>query len=331
MPPSSHPQGRDVFMTESITHFVGIDVSKDFLDVHVLESRTSFRCPSDLKGRTALLEKLPAPGTCLVVVEATGRYQRPLVAELVAAGHAVAVVNPRQIRDFARALGILAKTDKLDAQVIARFAEKVRPRPVAETRENQASLNELITRRRQLLEHRTAESNRRDSSLPKLVRQSLQRSINAISRDLEKLDRAIAELLESDDDWQDRLQRLTSVPGVGPVTAATLVAELPELGQLNRKEIAALVGVAPINRDSGQFRGQRTIWGGRASVRSVLYMAALTGLRSNPALQEFAERLYARGKPGKVVLVACMRKLLGILNTMMRTNSFWAPRPAVAS
>jgi transposase len=318
-------------MTDSITHFVGIDVSKDSLDVHILDSRTSFRCPSDLKGRTALVEKLPAPGTCLIVVEATGRYQRSLVAELVAAGHAVSVVNPRQIRDFAKALGILAKTDKIDAQVIARFAEKVRPRPVAETRENQAQLNELITRRRQLLEHRTAEFNRRDPNLPKLVRQSLQRSINALAKDLEKLDRAIAELLESDDDWRERLERLTSVPGVGPVTAATLVAELPELGQLNRKEIAALVGVAPLNRDSGQFRGRRTIWGGRASVRSVLYMAAMNAMRCNPDVQEFATRLYGYGKKHKVVIVACMRKLLTILNTMMRTQTSWRTRPAVAS
>jgi transposase len=318
-------------MTETVTSFVGIDVSKDWLDVHIRDPKTSFRSPSDLKGRTALLKQLPAPGTCLVVLEATGRYQRPLVAELVAAGHIVSVVNPRQIRDFAKALGILAKTDKLDAQVIAQFAETVRPRPVAESREHQAQLNELITRRRQLLEHKTAERNRLDPSLPKLVRQSVQRSINALTKDVEKHDRAIAELLKSDDEWQTRVQRLTSVPGVGPVTAATLVAELPELGQLNRQEIAFLVGVAPINRDSGKFRGQRRIWGGRASVRSVLYMAALTGLKSNPVLKDFAERLYARGKQGKVVLVACMRKLLSILNTMIRTNTNWEPRPAVAA
>jgi len=318
-------------MTDSITHFVGIDVSKDSLDVHILEPRTSFRCSSNQKGRTALLEKLPAPGTCLIVLEATGRCQRPLVADLAAAGHAVAVVNPRQIRDFAKALGILAKTDKIDAQVIARFAERIRPRPMVETHERQTQLNELITRRRQLLEHRTAEFNRRDQSLPKLVRQSLQRSINALSKDLEKLDRAIAELLESDDDWRQRLERLTSVPGVGPVTAATLVAELPELGQLNRKEIAALVGVAPLNRDSGQFRGQRTIWGGRASVRSALYMAALNAKRCNPDLRDFAARLHGSGKKPKVVIVACMRKLLTILNTMMKTQSCWRTRSAVAS
>ena len=318
-------------MADAITHFVGIDVSKQTLDVHILEPRTTFRCSSSPKGRHALRAQLPAPGTCLIVLEATGRYQQSLVAELVAAGHVVAVVNPRQIRDFAKALGILAKTDRIDAAVIALFAERIRPRPLAESHAQQVELQELMTRRRQLTEHHTAEMNRRDQSLPKLVRQSLQRSIDALAKDLKKLDRAIAELVQSDDDWRARYERLTSVPGVGPVTATTLVAELPELGELNRKQIAALVGVAPLNRDSGQFRGQRTIWGGRGRVRSTLYMAALTAMRFNPQLSDFALRLHRHGKPAKVVIVACMRKLLTILNTMMKTNSSWQMRPAVAS
>lgn len=318
-------------MTDSVSQFVGIDVSKKSLDVHLLETRTAFRCPNDTKGRTSLLQKLPAPGTCLVVLEATGRYERPLVGELVAAGHVVSVVNPRQIRDFARAKNVLAKNDRLDARIIAQFAQQIRPRPVAETHEHQAHLEELVARRRQLIELRTAEMNRRGVSLTKTVRQSLQRSLNALIKDVRKVDRAIEELVASHDDWQARLRQLQEVPGVGKVTAATIVAELPELGRVNRQEICALVGVAPFDRDSGQFRGRRTIWGGRSSVRKTLYMATLSAMRFNPAIRDFATRLRANGKESKVVIVACMRKLLVILNTIARTNSPWTPRPAAAS
>ncbi len=310
----------------NIASFVGIDVAKDHLDVHILQG-ASFRCANTPGARPSLLEKLPPPGTCLIVVEATGRYEHTLVCELAAAGHAVSVVNPRQVRDYAKALGLLAKTDQLDACVIARFAQHVQPRPVAQTHEKQAQLDELVTRRRQLVEHRTAEFNRRAMSVNKEVRHSIQHFIDTIHKDLQRIDREILQLVQSDDDWRPRYELLKSVPGVGDVTAATLVAELPELGHLNRQEIAALVGVAPMNHDSGQFRGQRRIRGGRRSLRAALYMAALVGTRHNPVLKEFYQRLKAQGKKSKVALTACIRKLLVILNTMVKNNTHWKLAP----
>ncbi len=317
-------------MMDSVTQFVGIDVSKNFLDVHLQESKTSFRSSSKPEGRQQLLEKLPAPRTCLIVLEASGGYERLVVCDLVAAGHLVAVVNPSQIRHYANALGVKAKTDKVDARVIARFAHDVKPRPQVEQHARQSQLEELVARRRQLLELRTAESNRKGTSLTKPVQQSLQRSINNANKDLKKIEEAIVALIESQDDWQGRMTQLTSMPGVGPVTAATLVAELPELGQLNRKEIAALVGVAPYTRESGQYRGQSKIWGGRTTVRSALYMAAMSAMKHNPDIKAFALRLRERGKKGKVVLVACMRQVLTTLNTMVRCGTTWTPRLAAA-
>jgi transposase len=314
----------------TVTDFVGIDVSKDSLEVHLLEAHASFRTSSHAEGRRTLIQRLPAPGSCLIVIEATGRYEQPLAADLLQAGHLVSVVNPRQVRHFAKALGILAKTDKVDAQVIARFAQQVQPRTLAQTSEKQAQLDELVARRRQLVEHRTAEKNRRSVSQSPAVRQSLQRSLDGVNRDIRRIDKAIAELIASDDDWQQRQAQLKSVPGVGVVTAATLIAELPELGQLNRKQIAALVGVAPMNRDSGRFSGRRGIAGGRQAVRNVLYMAALSAMKFNPVLRAFAARLYARGKSAKVVIVACMHKLLVILNTLVKTNHHWTPPLAAA-
>lgn len=306
----------------AISSFVGIDVAKNQLDVHILQG-AAFRCDNTPRDRSRLQEKLPSPGTCLIVVEATGRDEHALVCELAAAGHAVSVVNPRQVRDYAKALGLLAKTDQLDASVLARFAEHVKPRPVAQTHEKQAQLDELVTRRRQLVEHRTAELNRRTLSINKEVRHSIQHFIDTINKDLKRIDREILQLVKSDDDWQPRYELLQTVPGVGNVTAATLVAELPELGQLNRQEIAALVGLAPMNHDSGQFRGQRRIKGGRASLRATLYMAALTATRFNPVLRDFYQRLKSQGKKFKVALTACMRKLLVILNSMVKNNTPW--------
>jgi transposase len=314
----------------AITSCVGIDVSKDHLDVHILEPTAAFRTPQTAEGRRQLLQRLPAPGTCLVVLEATGGYERTVVGELVAAGHAVSVVNPRQVRDFAKALGLLAKTDRIDARVIARFAQQARPRPLAETHKQQAQLDELIGRRRQLIEFRVAETNRTFTSLSKTVQRSLQRSINTINKDIKRIDQAILKLVASNDDWQARREILESVPGVGPVTAVTLIAELPELGELNRQQIAALAGVAPMNRDSGRQRGQRHIQGGRRCLRSTLYMAALTACRYNPVIRAFAARLKAQGKAHHVVLTACMRKLLVILNTMVKTQTPWTPRFAIA-
>ena len=306
----------------SISTFVGIDVSKEHLDVRILKG-PAFRWSNSPSDRTGLLRQLPEPGTCLIVVEATGRYEQSLVCDLAAAGHAVSVVNPRQVRDYAKALGMLAKTDRIDAQVIARFAQHVQPRPIAQTHEKQAQLDELVSRRRQLVEHRTAEVSRRATCLNKEVRHSVQHFIDTINKDLKRIDREILKLIASDDDWQQRYDLVKSTPGIGDVNAANLVAKLPELGQLNRQQISALVGIAPMNHDSGQFRGQRRIKGGRASLRATLYMAALVATRCNPVIREFYQRLKANGKPSKVALTACMRKLLVILNTMAKTNSHW--------
>jgi transposase len=269
-------------MDGSITLFAGIDVSKKSLDLCLLPEDRRQTFAHDKSGISQLLTELPAAGTCLIAVEATGAYHRNLVAELVNAGHRVAIVNPRQVRDFARGLGILAKTDRLDAHVIARFAQHVQPRVTPPVSPKTAELEQLVTRRRQLVELRTAELNRMQTLSSKKVRKSVQKMVDLLRKEIRHLDSDILALVESDDDWKDKMDRLGSVPGVGPVTAASLLAELPELGQLNRQEIAALVGVAPFNRDSGRFRGKRSIWGGRTSVRSVLYMAALTARNHNP-------------------------------------------------
>jgi transposase len=299
--------------------------------VHVDDPKVSFQTSSRIEGRQELLQKLPQPNSCQIIIEATGKLERPIVNDLLAAGYRVSLVNPRQVRKYAEALGVLAKTDAVDARVLARFGRDVQPRILAETEARQQELEDLVTRRRQLVEHRSAEQNRKSTSLPKPVRQSVQRSINTLAKEIERMEKAILKLVSSNDDWQDRMTQLQTVPGVGPTTAFTLVSDLPELGQLSRKAIAALVGVAPFNNDSGQFRGQRSIFGGRASVRNVLYMATHAAMRCNDAIRPFAERLYKAGKPPKVVIVACMRKLLGILNTMVRTRTNWQPRSAAAA
>lgn len=322
---SSHSQGWDMFIDDSINLCVGIDVSKNTLDGHLLPEGRSFTVPNTSSGYAVLIAQLPPAATCRVVLEATGAYERRLVAELAAAGHCVAVVNPRQVRDFAKAHG--AKTDRIDARVIARFARDVKPRPIAKTSEKQEELDQLVTRRRQLIQLRTAESNRMEQRPTKLVRQSVQRSIDGITKDITRLDRAILELVQSDDDWQQRFELLKTVPGVGNVTAAALVAELPELGRLNRQAISALVGLAPYPADSGRKIGKRFIRGGRKTLRCALYMAALSGSKYNPVLKPFADRLRAAGKLPKVILTACMRKLLVILNTMVKTNTPWKTVP----
>jgi transposase len=320
---SSHLQDGDHSMDGSITLFAGIDVSKKSLDLCLLPDDRRQTLANDKSGIGQLLTALPAAGTCLIAVEATGGYHRSMVAQLVNAGHRVAVVNPRQVRDFARGLGILAKTDRIDAQVIARFAQHVQPRTVGPLSPIQLKLEQLVTRRRQLVDLRTAEFNRMETLSSKTVRKSVQKMVDLLRKEIRHVESDILALVESDDDWKDKMDRLGSVPGVGAVTAVSLLAELPELGQVNRQEIAALVGVAPFNRDSGRFCGKRSIWGGRASVRSVLYMAALTARTHNPILREFAQRLEAAGKPFKVVITACMRKLLIILNTILKDQSSW--------
>jgi transposase len=317
-------------MTPPYAAFLGIDIAKRSCDVAGFPDGSTRRCDNTPDARRELLPLLPAPGTCLIVLEATGGYERALVGELVGAGHRVAVVNPRQVRNFAKGLGLLAKTDQLDARVLAQFARLVQPLPQAYSAK-QDQLRELIVRRRQLVELRTAEKNRRENVSSPVVRESLQLVIDALNKDLKRIEKAILELVQADDQWREKFDRVQSVPGIGDKTAATLVAELPELGQLNRQQISALVGVAPFNQDSGQFSGKRRVWGGRSGVRNTLYMAALSAQKHNPVIREFAARLYAAGKAGKVVITACMRKLLVILNTMQREQQTWQPRLAAAA
>ncbi len=320
--PSSYLQGRDTSMM-TFESVIGIDVSKNKLDVADWPESFTSQATNDKTGHQQLIKKLPQPKSCLVVIEATGRYEKAVALALVDAGYLVSVVNPRQVRDFAKALGILAKTDRIDARVIARFGEQVRPRALAQMHEKQDELDQLVTRRRQLIASRTAEKNRTGTVTAKVVRKSLQKIVDQLSKEIRRIDSEIARLIKSDEEWKGRSELLQSAPGVGEVTATTLIAEVPELGQLNRQKISALVGVAPFNRDSGQFRGRRTIFGGRRAVRSALYMAALAARRCNPVIREFADRLEARGKLPKVILVACMRKLLVILNSMVKTNTHW--------
>ncbi len=319
---SSYLQGRDTSKM-SFEHFIGIDVAKAKFDVALGVDKQVVQFTNDLDGFEKLSNTLPKPGTCLVVVEATGGYEKALAVHLTQEGHVVSVVNPRQVRDFAKAMNILAKTDKIDARVIAKFGQLVRPRAISITNEKQDELDQLVTRRRQLVAARTAEKNRQGLAKSKVVFKSIQRSLDALNRDIRKMDDEIAKLIESDDDWRSRFEILRSTPGVGEVVAKTLIAELPELGNLNRSQISALVGVVPFNRDSGTIRGARSIIGGRTSVRSALYMAALSARQHNPAIRKFAERLQAQSKPSKVILVACMRKLLITLNALLRSKTKW--------
>jgi transposase len=303
--------------------FVGVDVAKADFEAYLLPQGRRFTLPRDAVGFAKLREELRPLGACLVVMEATGGLERPLAADLLDAGIVTAVVNPRRVRDFARAIGRLAKNDRLDAELLASFAQQVQPRPLEKSPEKQRELQDLVVRRRQLMQVQTAELNRRQLVTAKLALRSIDRLLEVVGKQLEKLDAEIARLIHSDDDWQRKSQLLQSVPGVGPQTSAALIAELPELGKLNRQEIASLVGLAPFCRDSGKFQGQRSIWGGRRSVRRVLYMAALAASRFNPHLREFYQRLKQSGKRFKVAITACMRKLLVILNTMLKNNSAW--------
>jgi len=304
--------------------FVGIDVSQARLDIAVRPTERVWSVTNDESGVTALVAELSELQPELIVVEATGGLQTLVVAAVAAARLPIVVINPRQTRDFARASGRLAKTDVLDAAVLAHFAEALRPtlRPLPDEMAQQ--LSALITRRRQLLEMRIAENNRLCRSAPNM-RQSIQKHLAWLDQELESINQDIERMIQSSPVWRVKENLLRSVPGVGPTVARTLVAELPELGRLNRKEIAALVGVAPLNRDSGTFRGRRVIWGGRALVRRALYMAALVASRHNPVIKAFYDRLVAAGKTPKVALVACMRKLLTILNAMLAQGTSWDP------
>ena len=304
--------------------FVGIDVSKDRLDVAVRPTGEAWQVPYDLQGISSLTGRLRELTPHLVVVEATGGMELVLVGELAAAQLPVAVVNPRQVRDFARAAGKLAKTDALDAQVLAHFAEAMNPEPRPLPDASTQELGALVARRRQLVGMITAEKNRVRTATQR-IRPKVQEHIRWLEENLEELDRDLGDFMRSSPMWKDKDELLRSTPGVGPVLSMTLLSDLPELGALNRGEIAALVGVAPFNRDSGTLRGKRTVWGGRSQVRAALYMAALVATRYNPVLRDFYQRLCAAGKPKKVALTACMRKLLTILNVMVKHHSHWNP------
>lgn len=303
---------------------VGIDVSKGALDVSAYPDGDTWRVEYTPADTTALAEQLADLEPGVVVVEATGGLEISLVAALGLAGLPVTVVNPRQVRDFARATGRLAKTDKLDAQVLAQFGAAVRPvvRPLPD--EARLELRALVTRRRQLLEMITAEKNRMRRTTP-AVRHRIEVNIKWLKEQLKELDHDQGDFLRSSPLWQEEARLLQSVPGIGPVVTATLIARLPELGSLNSKEVASLVGVAPFNRDSGTLRGKRTVWGGRGPLRTALYMATLVAVRRHPVLWAFYQRLCAAGKPKKVALTACLRKPLVILNSMIKRNQPWKP------
>jgi transposase len=279
-------------------------------------------------GHQQLVSYLRTLPSCLVVIESTGGYELAALLAIQDAGLAIALVNPRQVRDFAKALGQYGKTDRLDAAVLAEFAARVQPSPQAKVPEKQREMNALVTRRRQLLGQQVAEKLRQQQTEDRFIQQTLKRMLKAIDRELKAVEQRIAKLLETDDDWQQKMKILESTPGVGKITGAVLLAELPELGKLNREAVAALVGVAPYPRDSGQFRGKRVIWGGRKSVRNALYMAALTARRCNPVIRAFAIRLKAAGKSFKTIQVACIRKLLVILNAMLKNNTPWQVQTA---
>jgi transposase len=302
---------------------VGIDVAKATLDVHILPSGQSHTLPNVKAEFKRLKHLLPNPAHCLVVLEATGGFEREVVAELIDAGYRVAVINPKRARDFAKALGLTAKTDRIDARVLALFAEKVQPAPSEKTPEKQAEIQQLVARRRQLIDLKTQESNRWDVTQAKAARKSIQAVINTLEAEIRGIEKVIESLVESDDEWRNKAQLIESVPGLGDVTAKTFIADVPEIGKLNRQQISALIGLAPYNRDSGAMKGKRTISGGRKSVRSVLYMAALAAKRCNPVIKAFADRLAQHGKPFKVIITACMRKLLVILNSIVKSGRPW--------
>lgn len=306
--------------------FAGIDVAKDWLDLEVLDGAVQ-RAPNSPEGHQALLQALSKQPIEKIVIEASGNYERTLVLTLLAAGLPVVVVNPRQVRDFAKALGHLAKTDKIDAQVLARFAQVVQPeqRPIPD--ENTQNLRDLLARRTQLVEMRTMETNRLKQANSARVIKDLKSSIESIDKRLKRLDAEVDKQLRKSPAWQEKVEILESVPGIGPQTARVLVLDLPELGTCSRQQTAALVGVAPFNCDSGQFRGNRTIRGGRKHVRTTLYMATLTATRHNDVIRAYYQKLRAAGKPCKVALVACMHKLLNILHALIRKNTHWNPAP----
>jgi transposase len=308
--------------------YIGIDVAKRRLDVALWPTGELRTVANDATDINELVTWLQTQRPTLIVLEATGGYERAVVASLGATGLPVVVVNPRQVRDFARAVGRLAKTDTLDATVLARFAEAVRPSPRPLPDAQMELLRALVTRRHQVVEMLTAERQRL-ASVPPAIQGLIQKHIAGLEQELTHLEEELDRTIRQSPLWRARERLLRSVPGIGPAVTAVLLADMPELGQLDRRQVAALVGVAPLNRDSGQHRGRRCIWGGRARVRAALYMAALVATRRNPVVKNCYQRLLASGKAKKVALVACMRKLLTILNAMLRDGTAWQEVPAV--
>jgi len=316
-------------MNEMIVEkFVGIDVSKSTLDVCIEPAVQTLHVAYDEAGIKQIAIRLKEINPTLIVMEATGGLEVRIATELSSKGLPVAVINPRQARDFAKATGQLAKTDKVDAAVLAAFAQAIRPqiRPLkdADTR----ALNDMVSRRRQLIEMRVQETLRLGTAASKPLEKSLNKHIDWLDKRIAEIDTDLSKRLRKSDIWRTKDDLLRGIPGVGPVTTLTMLAKCPELGKLNRREIAALIGVAPLANDSGKHHGKRFVWGGRADVRAVLYMATLSAIKHNDAINAFAERLKKAGKPPKVVIVACMRKLLTLMNSMLKNNTPWNPEIA---
>ena len=309
-------------MTKPIDTFVGIDVGMKHLDIAIADGEEQWQVANSPAGIKSLLEDIDDLSPTLVVVEASGGYETQLVSEMTIAGIPVSVANPTRVRALAKAEGQLAKTDVIDSRLIARYAEVVKPKPRRQQEADEIQLVALINRRLQLVDMRTAERNRLWTA-PESIKVRLEKSIMWLNEEIADIETEIQALLTDNEQWQERVKRFTSVPGVGFITAITLLAQMPELGLLNRQKIAALAGLAPFNRDSGGKRGVRRIFGGRAAVRRVLYMSALSGIKFNPVLKEFYDRLIERGKPKKVAITACMRKLLTIINALERKQENW--------
>lgn len=306
--------------------YVGIDVSKDTFHIATSPAAIKSCLPNTPQGHRQLCRMLKERPVALIVLEATGGYERPLTAELLEASLPVVVANPRQVRDFARGMGQHAKTDPIDAEILSQFAQIVKPAAKSHATPQTNELSELVRRRRQLNDLRTQESNRMQMIHHVKVKKSIQKMIKTLDFQINEIDSLIREYIDSDDDFKNKDRIIQSAPGVGPQTSAMLIGNLPELGKLNRQEIAALVGLAPWVRSSGKYDGKAHIYGGRKEVRAALYMAAFTARRWNPVIREFADRLHQQGKAYKVIITACMRKLLTILNLMIRNQKLWTPK-----
>jgi transposase len=316
-------KGKYIMTSQNEKCYIGIDVSKKNLDVFILPKKRFMQFKNNENGIKMLIKTVQSLSNVLIVMESTGGYEKPAANALAKENTFVAVVNPRQVRDFAKALGQLAKTDRIDAEILAIYAEKIQPTVFVTPNENQQKLAEYNARRHQLIDIITMEKNRLDKA-GKSLKKSIQRLIKLLEKELEKVNESLKQIIKDDNEYTRRDSLLQSIKGVGSAVAAGLIADLPELGSLNAKQISALAGLAPLNRDSGNMRGKRAIWGGRAPVRRILYMAALVASRHNDKIKAFYKRLCAAGKAKKVALTACMHKLLIIMNAMIKNDQPWS-------